>query len=141
MPTVSASTELAATQDTVWALISDFSRYGEWNETHTGFPDGTPELAEGASYLENVRIMGMPGQVKWTVTEVQEPSRLRLDGAGPMGIALGQVLELAASGDGTTVSLQTSFAGGPLAGPMGVAVAQAGEKAAAASLQKLKAML
>jgi len=137
MPVVSISAELAAAPERVWALVSDLSRYDEWNTDHAGFPDGIPELAPGATYREDLRILGTPGQVTWTVTEVDAPNRLTLDGAGPMGVTLGQVLSLSASGDGTTVTLKASFDGGPVAGPMGMAIACAGEKAAAESLRKL----
>ncbi len=62
-------------------------------------------------------------------------------GEGPMGITLGTRLELAASGDGTTVSISVSFDGGPLAGPMGATVAASAEKGAAQSLEKLAALV
>lgn len=140
MPTATTSAELPAAPEQVWAVISDFSRYGEWNDTHTDFPQGIPELAEGASFAENVLIMGMPGQIRWTVSEVDAPNTLRLDGAGPMGITLDQAVRLTGRGSGTEVTLETTFAGGPLTGPMGDAVAAAGRKAAAASLDKLAAL-
>jgi hypothetical protein len=58
-----------------------------------------------------------------------------------MGITLGTKLELAPSGDGTTVSISVSFDGGPLAGPLGATVAASAEKGAAQSLEKLKGLV
>jgi hypothetical protein len=72
---------------------------------------------------------------------VNEPERTVWKGEGPMGIVLGTRLELAPSGDGTTVSIAVSFDGGPLAGPMGATVAASAEKGAAESLEKLKGLV
>ncbi len=141
MPTVSSSAELAVAPDRVWALVSDFSRYGEWNVAHTAFPDGPPELTTGTTYREDLRIMGMPGQVRWTIAEFDAPKLLRLNGTGPMGVTLEQVLSISATAAGATVNLETSFDGGPIAGPIGAAVAQAGQRAATESLQKLSGLM
>jgi hypothetical protein len=141
MPTVTFSADIAAPLEKVWEIAGDLGRYGEWNTTHTGFPDGVPTLADGATFRERVTIMGMPGEATWTVKELSAPNKLVLDGAGPMGVTLGQTLELTATGGATTVSFTASFDGGPLAGPMGAAVAASAEKAAAESLEKLNGLL
>ena len=65
MPEVSRSAELPAPPERAWEIFSDISRYGEWNETHDGFPDGPPELATGTTFREKVTIMGMPGEATW----------------------------------------------------------------------------
>jgi ligand-binding SRPBCC domain-containing protein len=124
MPTVSKSLDIPAPVDKVWEVAGDLSRYGEWNVTHTGFPDGTPTGEQGSTFKENITVMGMPGQATWT-----------------MGITLGSKLELAPNGDSTTVTIEVSFDGGPLAGPLGATVAASGEKAAAESLEKLKGLV
>jgi carbon monoxide dehydrogenase subunit G len=141
MPTVTHSAELPGTPDQVWAVVSDFDRYGDWNVTHSGFPDGAPQLSDGTSFREKVTIMGMPGEATWTVKEVDAPNRLVLEGAGPMGVQLGQTVELTGDDGATTISFSASFDGGPLAGPMGAAVAASAEKAAAESVGKLRALL
>jgi carbon monoxide dehydrogenase subunit G len=138
MPEVTQSLEIAAPAEKVWEVATDLSRYGEWNISHTGFPDGTPTTEEGAKFREQITIMGMPGEATWTITETVAPERTVWSGEGPMGITLGTKLELAPSGDGTTVSISVSFDGGPLAGPMGATVAASAEKGAAQSLEKLK---
>lgn len=141
MPTVTQSLDIAAPPVTVWEVATDMSRYGEWNVSHTGFPDGTPQPEQGATFKERITIMGMPGEASWTITEADPPKRTVWDGEGPMGIKLGTKLELVPSGDGTTVSISVSFDGGPLAGPMGDAVAKSAEKGAAESLEKLKSLV
>lgn len=141
MPDISRSAELPAPPDRVWAIISDLSRYGEWNEIHVGFPDGAPQLAEGISFRENVTIMGMPGEAIWRVAELAPGARIVLDGDGPMGIKLAMRLELAAENGGSRVTMASSFDGPPLQGPLGAAVGKAGEQAAEASLEKVRALL
>ncbi|MTD47751.1 SRPBCC family protein [Conexibacter sp. W3-3-2] len=116
------------------------SRYGEWNEVHVGFPDGPPELAEGVSFREKVTIMGMPGEATWRVVELDVPTKLVLDGDGPMGVKLAMSLEVAAQNGGSKVTMTSSFDGPPLAGPMGDAVAKAGGEAADKSLAKVRAL-
>ena len=141
MPTVSKSLDIPSPAEEVWSVATDLSRYGEWNVTHTGFPDGTPTGEQGSTFKENITVMGMPGQATWTVTERSDGSHSVWEGEGPMGITLGSKLELAPNGDGTTVTIEVSFDGGPLAGPLGATVAASGEKAASESLEKLRELV
>jgi len=141
MPEVTSTLDIPAAPQAVWDVATDLSRYGEWNISHTGFPDGTPATEEGTTFREQITIMGMPGEATWTIAETIAPERTVWTGAGPMGITLGTRLELAPSGDGTTVSISVSFDGGPLAGPMGATVAASAEKGAAQSLEKLAALV
>jgi len=141
MPTVTKSLDIPASPEAVWAVASDLTRYGEWNVTHTGFPEGSPSGEQGSQFKENITIMGMPGQATWTVAELVEPSKTVWSGEGPMGITLGSKLELTPNGDATTVSIEVTFDGGPLAGPLGATVASSAEKSAAESLEKLKGLL
>jgi carbon monoxide dehydrogenase subunit G len=138
MPTVSESIDIPAPADKVWAVIDDMSRYGEWNTSHADFPDGPPRVAADESFKEKVSIMGMPGEATWTFTEVEPDARLVMDGKGPMGITLGQRIDLAGNGDQTSVTFGASFDGGPLAGPMGDSLAKSAGKAAGESLEKLR---
>jgi carbon monoxide dehydrogenase subunit G len=141
MPTVTQSLQIPAPRERVWEIATDLSRYGEWNVTHSGFPEGIPSPEPGTTFKEKITIMGMPGEASWTVVETSAPSRTVWDGEGPMGIKLGTKLELAADGEGTVVTIEVSFDGGPLAGPLGAAVAGSAEKGALESLERLKGLL
>lgn len=141
MPTVTKSMDIPAPPDKVWAVAGDLSRYGEWNITHTGFPEGQPSGEPGSEFKENITIMGMPGQAHWTVVDRIEETRTEWEGKGPMEIKLGSKIELEPNGDGTKVSIEVSFDGGPLAGPLGASVAASAEKGAAESLEKLKGLV
>ncbi len=141
MPTVTESLEIPAAPEQVWEIATDWSRYGEWNITHSGFPNGLPSSETGATFTERITIMGMPGEANWTVAESTEPLRTVWSGEGPMGITLGTRLELAPSDEGTTVSISISFDGGPLAGPIGETVAHSAQKGALESLERLRGMM
>ena len=141
MPTVTQSLEIPAAPEHVWEVATDWSRYGEWNVTHTAFPEGPPSSEQGAKFKERITIMGMPGEASWTVAESSAPMRTVWAGEGPMGIRLGTRIELAPSDEGTTVSISISFDGGPLAGPVGETVARSAQKGALESLERLRGMI
>jgi hypothetical protein len=141
MPTVTQSLEIAAAPEQVWAVATDWSRYGEWNITHTGFPDGPPTNDQGATFKERITIMGMPGEASWTVAESSAPLRTVWTGEGPMGITLGTRLELEPSNRGTIVGISITFDGGPLAGPIGETVARSAQRGALESLERLRGMV
>jgi carbon monoxide dehydrogenase subunit G len=112
MPEVSVSAPVAAPADKVWALITDFGRFGEWNDIHTSFPHGVPaDLAVGTKYSEKMALMGMPAEVSWTVTEVEAGRSYRLQGNGPMGIAVRELYSVAETGDGSQVTVEIEFKG------------------------------
>jgi carbon monoxide dehydrogenase subunit G len=112
MAEVSAQARIAAPAGKVWDLLTDFSSYGEWNATHTAFPDGGPQpLAAGASYQENMRMMGFPAEVTWTVDDLEPERLLGTSGKGPMGVSLGMRYTLTPAGDDTEVRIDGSFTG------------------------------
>ncbi|MER8157987.1 SRPBCC family protein [Streptomyces sp. NPDC094472] len=112
MAEVSAQTRIEAPAEKVWARLTDFSTYGDWNATHTSFPRGGPTTLEvAATYEENMKLMGFPAEVTWIVEEC-EPARLLVTrGKGPMGVNLAMRYSLAPDGDATTVRVDGEFTG------------------------------
>ncbi|MEU5613929.1 SRPBCC family protein [Streptomyces sparsogenes] len=112
MAEVSAQARIEAPPEKVWARLTDFSSYGQWNATHTGFPQGGPASLEvGTVYQENMKLMGFPAEVAWTV-EACEPARLLATrGKGPMGVSLAMRYTLTRDGDATTVRADSEFTG------------------------------
>jgi ligand-binding SRPBCC domain-containing protein len=141
MPEVSVSASVAAPTDKVWAIITDFDRISEWNVIHSEFPNGGPaELAGGAEYSEKMLMMGMPAQVAWTVTEVTAGRSYRLQGKGPMGIAVKWNYVLADEGEGTLVTGEMEFQGTAV-NMMAAKVKEATTAALTESLRKLGALV
>ncbi|GGP91024.1 type II toxin-antitoxin system Rv0910 family toxin [Streptomyces melanogenes] len=112
MAEVSAEARLEAPAEKVWAQLTDFTAYGEWNATHTSFPQGGPEKLElGASYAENMKLMGFPAEVTWTVDEFEAGRLLGVKGKGPMGVSVGNRYTLTPDGDATLVRIEGEFTG------------------------------
>jgi polyketide cyclase/dehydrase/lipid transport protein len=139
--TVSTTREIVASLESVWGIVKDPSRYGEWNVTHTGFPDGTPDFyVEGMRIRERVVILGMPAEARWTITHYEDLRGVAMEGDGPMGLTLRQVLGLTESGGVTIAEVTTSIDGSRLLRPIVDSLAQAARKAAGESLEKLTAL-
>ncbi|MCM2415370.1 MULTISPECIES: SRPBCC family protein [unclassified Streptomyces] len=112
MAEVSAETRIEAPAGKVWAQLTDFSTYGEWNATHTSFPKGGPDVLELAgTYEENLKLMGFPAEVTWTVSELESGRLLTTTGKGPMGVNLKMRYALTPDGDATTVRIDGEFTG------------------------------
>jgi hypothetical protein len=140
--TVSTTREIMAPLGCVWDVIKDPSRYGDWNVTHAGFPDGAPDFyAEGMTLREKVMIMGMPAEAKWTITLYEDRAGVVMVGDGPMGITLRQRLSLTPKGEGTVAEVTTSIDGSRLLRPIVDSLAHAARKAAGESLEKLTTLV
>jgi len=141
LATVIKSTEIPAPQKTVWEAVTDWKRSEEWMTIHAGFPDGPPEGTEpGTSFRQKVKIMGMPGEMKWTVKQADPPNRLEMTGEGPMGTTARAVYTLESNGETTKLTYETEYGGAvlaPMAGPLEKESNKAGEE----SLEKLKGLL
>ncbi|MGW7267926.1 type II toxin-antitoxin system Rv0910 family toxin [Streptomyces sp. NPDC054842] len=112
MAEVSAEARIEAPAEKIWARLTDFSSYGEWNSTHTGFPKGGPEvLAVGAGFTENMRLMGFPAEVDWTIEELEPARVLAIRGKGPMAVVVATRYTLVPDGGATTVRIDGEFTG------------------------------
>ncbi|MFD4722375.1 SRPBCC family protein [Streptomyces sp. NPDC058423] len=112
MAEVSADARIGAPAGKVWAQLTDFASYGRWNATHTSFPQGGPETLEtGATFAENMKLMGFPAEVQWTVQELEPERVLAIRGKGPMGVLVGTRYTLTPEGDATTVRIDGEFTG------------------------------
>lgn len=112
MAEVSAQARIQAPAEKVWAKLTDWPSYGEWNVTHTGFPAGGPETLEvGGTFQENMKLMGFPAEVEWTVEELEPARVLAIRGKGPMAVTVATRYTLTPDGDGTTVRIDGEFTG------------------------------
>jgi carbon monoxide dehydrogenase subunit G len=138
MPSVTKTVELGAAPDEAFRLATDPSRFSEWLTIHDSWPQGEPGAPEqGAQFVQKIRVMGMPADVNWTVEELSD-SRMVLKGAGPMGATVSNVISVASSDAGSSVSYEAEFSGGGIQGPMGDMVTQQAGNELEKSLAKLK---
>ncbi|MER5794856.1 SRPBCC family protein [Streptomyces sp. NPDC058464] len=112
MAEVSAEARIQAPAEKVWAQLTDWSAYGEWNATHTNFPKGGPEtLAVGGTFQENMKLMGFPAEVEWTIEELEPARVLAIRGKGPMAVTVATRYTLTPDGDATGVRIDGEFTG------------------------------
>ncbi|MEU6777215.1 SRPBCC family protein [Streptomyces sp. NPDC046759] len=112
MAEVSAEAHIQAPAEKVWDQLTDWSSYGEWNATHTSFPNGGPEtLAVGGTFQENMKLMGFPAEVGWTVEELEPVRVLAIRGKGPMAVTVATRYTLTPDGGATTVRIDGEFTG------------------------------
>ncbi|MET7458489.1 SRPBCC family protein [Streptomyces sp. NPDC005574] len=112
MAEVSAEARIPAPAEKVWAQLTDWSAYGEWNATHTAFPKGGPQILEvGATFQENMKLMGFPAEVEWTVAELEPARLLVIRGKGPMAVSVATRYTLTPDGDSTAVRIDGEFTG------------------------------
>ncbi|MEW2395717.1 SRPBCC family protein [Streptomyces sp. NPDC046862] len=112
MAEVSAEARIEAPAEKVWAQLVDWSAYGDWNTTHTSFPKGGPKtLAVGGTFQENLKLMGFPAEVEWTIAELEPARVLTIRGKGPMAVDLATRYTLTPDGTATTVRIDGEFTG------------------------------
>ncbi len=112
MAEVSAVARIEAPAEKVWAQLTDFSSYGEWNSTHTNFPKGGPASLEvGGTFQENMKLMVFPAEVEWTIEELEPARTLAIRGKGPMAVTVATRYTLTPDGDATSVRIDGEFTG------------------------------
>jgi carbon monoxide dehydrogenase subunit G len=112
MAEVSAEARIQAPAEKVWARLTDWSSYGEWNATHTNFPNGGPQsLAVGGTFQENMKLMGFPAEVDWTIEELEPARVFAIRGKGPMAVTVATRYTLTPDGDATSVRIDGEFTG------------------------------
>ncbi|WP_406086619.1 SRPBCC family protein [Streptomyces virginiae] len=112
MAEVTAESRIEASAAQLWSQLTDWDAYGKWSMTHTNFPKGGPEtLAVGATFAENMKMMGFPAEVVWTVSELEAEHLFAITGKGPMGVAVLTRYTLIPDGEATTVRIDGEFTG------------------------------
>ncbi|GAQ58311.1 type II toxin-antitoxin system Rv0910 family toxin [Streptomyces acidiscabies] len=113
MAEVSAEAHIEAPAEQIWTRLTDWPGYGEWNATHTNFPQGGPaSLETGATFQENMKLMGFPAEVEWTIGELTPARTFTITGKGPMAVALLTRYTLTPDGpSATTVRIDGEFTG------------------------------
>ena len=107
----SVSVDIAAPLDTVWALVSDITRMGEWSPECVGaeWLEGATEAAVGAAFLGHNKAATFEWSVPCEVVEC-DPGR-RFEFVAPRGETMltHWRFDFAPSADGTGTTLTESF--------------------------------
>ncbi|MEU6299875.1 type II toxin-antitoxin system Rv0910 family toxin [Streptomyces erythrochromogenes] len=112
MAEVTAESRIEASAAQLWSQLTDWDAYAQWSMTHTNFPQGGPQtLAVGSTFAENMKMMGFPAEVVWTVSELEDERLFAITGKGPMGVAVLTRYTLTPDGGATTVRIDGEFTG------------------------------
>jgi len=112
MADVTVTADIHASPQQVWAVLANPACWGDWVELHQGFVGEVPsEFHPGGAFVQRVRVLNAPADVRWTIVGLQEPVRLEFGGAGPMGIALRAEYRIEERGSSSTVTAHMEFKG------------------------------
>ncbi len=139
MVTATAETTAGAVQ--ISSMLQDLSRLPDWLTMHAGWRGAPPTGAvAGVTFTEQVKIMGIPADVSWTVVEADD-AHVVLRGEGPMGLSLCNRFSVETTAAGARLRVDAGMSGDPVRGPMGGSVARAVQEEMEASLAKLVGLL
>lgn len=143
MASSNVSREFAASQDKVWAVISDPTRFEEWLTLHTKWKEAPPaQLSKGATMAEVLTIMGMANTIDFTVDEYDAPNTTKFSGTGMAGAKIAFTLTVEPKGDDASIAtLDAEFISQMMVGAIGGAIERASTKELEASLDKLTALI
>lgn len=112
---VTTSIDLKADPTAVWAVLSDLGNLGSWVSNHAGYVGAAPQsLAPGTEYTERIRVLGMPNDVAWTVSGLDEGRRIAQEGRGPMGISIDAEYIVEPTDEGSRLTVSQAFSGAAL---------------------------
>lgn len=125
MASVSVSATLPTAPEKTWEALSDLSRWEEWLTIHQSWKSELPtEVAVGVTFTEVLSVMGMANKIEWTVTEVEVPKSVTIEGTGMAGVQVQFTLQVQPDGDGSRAVIDASFSGTMIVGPIGKSVAK-----------------
>jgi uncharacterized protein YndB with AHSA1/START domain len=145
MSLVTASIEIAAPPERVWALVMDPASLGEWVTIHRKLlhADGGPPRV-GYTMDQQIHMRGVSLDVHWKLVECRPYELAIWEGRGPARSRAHSEYVLAAEGDGTRFDYRNEFR--PPLGPVGAIVSRAlvggmPEREAKRTLDRLRARL
>ena len=145
MSKVVVSTRLPADPSTVWNLVMDPNRLGEWVTIHRRLlsaDEGRPH--PGFHMEQRICMRGVEFKVKWELVECERDRHAVWEGHGPAHSRARTEYELAADNGGTLFDYHNEFHA-PL-GPLGAVASRAlvgglPKREANRSLERLKSLL
>ncbi|WP_020666656.1 type II toxin-antitoxin system Rv0910 family toxin [Amycolatopsis nigrescens] len=142
MGQISASVDLPAKPDKVWAEFSNPNNFEKWLTIHTKWSGEVPtEFAEGSKVTEVVTLMGMANKIEWTVDSYQPPSSLSISGTGMAGVKVKFDLSVEETAEGSRATIDAEFTGQMIVGALGKAVEKDGKKNLDKSLEQFATLL
>lgn len=83
MSDITREQDVPGTPEQVAEIVTDLERWPEWFALHKGWIGDIPTTARvGVKFKHKVRVLGVPADVEWEVTELDLPRRVVLKGKG-----------------------------------------------------------
>lgn len=112
MPDVSRQHEVAAPPEAVAAVIVDLPGWPEWFALHKGWVEDPPATtAVGVKFRHRVRILGVPAEMTWEVTEADPPHRFAMKGKGSQRTNAAVAFRIEPSGAGSLIHIDADIGG------------------------------
>jgi carbon monoxide dehydrogenase subunit G len=109
---ITRSREVPGTPDDVAAVVTDLEGWPAWFALHKGWSGPVPtEARRGVTFRHGVRVLGLNGEVRWEVVELDPPGRFVLKGKGPSRSNMGVDFRVTPSGQGSTVAFTATIGG------------------------------
>ena len=137
-----ATKDVTATVDQVWTVVTDLSRWSEWNTMLTHWKGKVPDtLAPGTRVTAVLAVLGMENTYTFTVDDLDPPTLLSLSGEGLAGAHGTYTIALASVGNHARVQARVAFANKLMVGAIGRTITEATDTELEASLSKLAALV
>jgi hypothetical protein len=104
--------ELAAAPDQIGEVLVDLEHWPDWFALHKGWVGPVPARATaGTKFKHKARILGVPGDIEWTVTELDFPTRFTVKGKGTSRTGAEIDFTVTPDGDGSNVAFVAKLTG------------------------------
>jgi Polyketide cyclase / dehydrase and lipid transport len=137
-----ASKDIAVSIDQLWSVVTDLSRWSEWNTMLTQWKGRVPDtLAPGTRVTAVLAVLGMENTYTFTVDDFNPPTLLSLSGEGLAGAHGTYTIALERVGDHARVNARVAFANKLMVGAIGRTITEATDAELQTSLGKLAALV
>ena len=112
MPDVTRTHQVDASPEAVAAVIADLPRWPHWFALHKGWVEDPPaQAAKGVRFRHEVRILGVPADITWEVTEADPPRRYAMKGKGSQRTNAAVTFSVSPEGAGSRIELEADIGG------------------------------
>lgn len=138
MLNITMTQELPASQNDVWATLSDVSTFEKWHALHEEWVETPPrDLEVGSTMVEKIKIASIIDTIEFQVERLCAPEELVLVGAGSTGSKIRLTMNCAARASGSAVTLELEVTSPLLFGVVGKALQGTFRKKLTATLNGL----
>ncbi|MQY29185.1 SRPBCC family protein [Nocardia aurantia] len=142
MGSIAITKHLPAAVEGLFDAIARPATWARWSGFHRDFVGEPPErLYSGASLVSTVTLLGVTGEVRWTVSAAAEPNLMVLSGRGKASTACEFTYLLRPVAGGTELTAGGDFRGPFLTGYVSKALEQHGREQLGEALDRLAALV